>query len=179
LTVACARLVDDTHKLIQSDENHPRMRTALLRRLSASQAVWVRQVAAKMPFYQFMGIRLTKLGWGRSEVRMRVGRELTQQTGVAHGGVSASLIDSAVGLALCTMIEYGSAITITTIDLQVNFTAPAKPGSLTARGRIIHKGKRTAVGDCHVEDEYGRLISKGTATYLILEDRKLDSMHSS
>ena len=153
------------------------MRTARLRRVSASQTVWVRQVAANMPFYQFMGIHLTKLGWGRSEIRMGVGRKLTQQAGFAHGGVSAALIDSAVGLALCTMIDYGSAFT--TIDLQVNFIAPAKPGSLTARGRIIHKGKRTAVGDCQVSDEDGKLVSKGTATYLILENRKLDPTPSS
>jgi uncharacterized protein (TIGR00369 family) len=119
-----------------------------------------------MPFYRFMGIRITKLGQGRSEIRMKVGRELTQQAGFAHGGISASLIDSAVGIAACTMIEPGSAIT--TIDLQVNFLAPAKPGTLTARGRIIHKGKRTAVGDCLVADETGKLVSKGTATYLIL-----------
>jgi len=98
---------------------------------------------------------------------MGVGRGLTQQAGFAHGGVSASLIDSAVGLALCTMIDHGSAIT--TIDLQVSFLAPAKPGSLTARGRIIHKGKRTAVGDCQVTDEKGKLVSKGTATYVILD----------
>jgi uncharacterized protein (TIGR00369 family) len=101
---------------------------------------------------------------------MKVGRGLTQQAGFAHGGVSAALIDSAVGLALCTMIEHGSAIT--TINLQVNFLAPAKPGSLTARGRIIHRGKRTAVGDCQVVDKDGNLVSKGTATYLILENRK-------
>ena len=141
-----------------------------MRRLSASQAVWVRQLASKMPFYRFMGIRLTKLGWGRSEIRIRVGSELTQQGGFAHGGVSASLIDSAVGLALCTMIDHASAIT--TINLQVNFLAPAKPGSLTARGKIVHKGKRTAVGDCQVADEGGKLVSKGTATYLILEKAK-------
>jgi uncharacterized protein (TIGR00369 family) len=125
-----------------------------------------------MPFYRFMGIRLTKLGWGCSEIRVRVGRGLTQQAGFAHGGVSASLVDSAVGLALCTMIDHGSAIT--TIDLQVNFLAPAKPGSLTARGRIIHKGKRTAVGDSRVTAKDGKLVSKGTATYLILENRKID-----
>jgi acyl-CoA thioesterase len=70
------------------------------------------------------------------------------------------------------MIDRGSAIT--TIDLQVNFLAPAKPGFLTARGRIVHKGKRTAVGDCQVADKGGKLVSKGTATYLILENRKLD-----
>ena len=139
-------------------------------RLSVGQAGWVRQVAAKMPFYQFMGIRLTNVGWGRSEIRMRVSGEVTQLSGFAHGGVAASLVDSAVGLALCTIIDQGTAIT--TIDLQVNFLAPAKPGSLTAQGRIVHKGKRTAVGDCQVRDGSGRLVSRGTATYLILENRK-------
>ena len=161
---------------MQSDERHARMGTAWLRRLSVSQGVWVRQLAARMPFYRFMGIRLTKLGWGRSEIRMGVGRGLTQNAGFAHGGVSASLIDSAVGLALCTMIDRGSSIT--TIDLQVNFLAPAKQGSLTARGMIVHKGKRTAVGDCQVIDEGGELVSKGTATYLILENRKLHPVPS-
>ena len=126
-----------------------------------------------MPFYRYMGIRLTRLGWGRSEIRMRVGKGLTQNAGFAHGGVSASLIDSAVGLALCTMISKGDLIT--TIDLQVNFLAPAKPGLLTARGEIIHKGKRIAVGDAKVTDENGRLVSKGTATYMILENRSRTS----
>jgi len=102
---------------------------------------------------------------------MAVGRGLTQQAGFAHGGVSASLVDSAVGIALCTMIDQSN--TITTINLQVNFLAPAKPGSLTARARIVHKGKRTAVGECQVADEDGKLVSKGTATYLILENRSL------
>jgi len=68
------------------------------------------------------------------------------------------------------MIDHASVIT--TINLQVNFLAPAKPGSLTARGKIVHKGKRTAVGDCQVADEGGKLVSKGTATYLILEKAK-------
>lgn len=144
-----------------------------MRRLSAAQAAWIRRLAAKMPFYRFMGIRLTKLARGRSEIKMRVGRAVTQNAGFAHGGVLASLIDSAVGLALCTMIDYASAIT--TIDLQVNFLAPAKPGPFTARGRIIHKGKRTAVGDAQVTDASGRLVSKGTATYMILENTGLYS----
>ena len=139
-------------------------------RTSPGQFVWVKQVAAKMPFYRFMGIRLTRAGRGRSEIKMHVTERITQLAGFAHGGVSAALIDSAVGLALCTIIDEGTPIT--TIDLQVNFLAPAKPGSLTARGRIIHRGKRTAVGDCRVTDERGKLVSKGSATYLILENRK-------
>ena len=143
-----------------------------MRRLFATQNEWVRQLAAKMPFYRHMGIHLTKLGRGRSEIRIGVGRRLTQQAGLAHGGVSAALIDSAVGLALCTIIDRGSVIR--TINLQVNFLAPAKPGSLTARGRIIHKGKQTAVGDCQVVDGDGKIVSNGTATYMILETKKLN-----
>ena len=125
-----------------------------------------------MPFYRYMGIRLTKLGWGRSEIRIKVVRGLTQQAGFAHGGVAAALVDSAVGLALCTTINPTS--TIRTINLQVNFTAPAKPGSLTAHGKIIHRGKQTAVGECQVTDEGGTLVSTGTATYVILENGRLN-----
>jgi acyl-coenzyme A thioesterase PaaI-like protein len=82
-----------------------------------------------MPFYRFMGIRLTKVEWGRSEIRMRVGRGFTQN-------------------------------------------------ARFALGRIVHKGKRTVVGDCQVTDEGGKLVSKGTATYLILENRKPDLVPS-
>ena len=123
-----------------------------------------------MPFYRFMGIRLNKLSSGRSEIKLRANAELTQQAGIAHGGVSAALVDSAVGLALCTVLE--PATTITTIRLQVNFLAPAKPGILTARGRIIHRGNRTAIGECDVVDDDGKLVSRGTATYMILGKRK-------
>jgi acyl-coenzyme A thioesterase PaaI-like protein len=38
-------------------------------------------------------------------------------------------------------------------------------------------GKRTAVGDCQVTDEARKLVAKGTATYLILDDGKENSMH--
>lgn len=120
-----------------------------------------------MPFYKYMGIRLTELSWGRSEIRLRVGRGLTQNAGFAHGGVSAALIDSAVGLALCTMID--RADWITTINLEVNFLAPAKPGILACRGEIIHRGRRVAFGDAKVTDQNGKLVSKGSVTYMILD----------
>lgn len=41
-----------------------------LKRLPAGQTVWIRRLAARMPFYRYMGIRLTRLGWGRSEIRI-------------------------------------------------------------------------------------------------------------
>lgn len=97
---------------------------------------------------------------------MRVRRELTQDTGAAHGGALTSLIDSVVGLALCTMLT--SDDIITTIELKVNFIAPARLGVLKAEGGIVHKGSRIAVGDADVKDRNGKLIAKGIVTYMIL-----------
>jgi uncharacterized protein (TIGR00369 family) len=121
-----------------------------------------------MPFYRHLGINLAGIGWGRAEIHLKVGRRLTQSAGFAHGGVAAALIDSAVGLALCTMLDPQEHIT--TVELHVNYIAPAQLGVLKSRGKIIHKGRRIAVGDAEVRDERGKLVSKGSATYIILDN---------
>jgi len=133
---------------------------------SPRQTIWIRQLARDMPFYNHLGIHLTRLGTGRAEIRVKVTKRLTQDAGVAHGGVAAALIDSAVGLALCTMLHAEESIT--TVELKVNFTAPAHLGLLKASGRIIHRGRRIAVGEGEVKDQKRRLIAKGLVTYIIL-----------
>jgi uncharacterized protein (TIGR00369 family) len=50
---------------------------------------------------------------------------------------------------------------ITTVELHVNYIAPAQIGVLKSRGKIIHKGKRIAVGDAEVRDEGGQARLKG------------------
>jgi len=129
--------------------------------------IWIRQLAREMPFYNHLGMHLTRLGTGRAEIRINVTRRLTQDAGVAHGGVAAALIDSAVGLALYTMLDAEEFIT--TVELKVNFTAPAQLGLLKASGQIIHKGKRIAVGEAEVKDQKKRLIAKGLVTYIIMK----------
>ena len=119
-----------------------------------------------MPFYRHLGIKLTEVAWGHAEIQIIVDRKLTQSIGFAHGGVAAALIDSAVGLSLCTMLDPEDLIT--TVDLNVNFIAPARLGLLRTRGKIIHKGKRVALGEAEVRDNRGKLVSKGSATYMIL-----------
>jgi uncharacterized protein (TIGR00369 family) len=141
-----------------------------LSRLNSRHTAWVRRLARTIPFYKHLGITLEKVGWGNVEIHLKVNRRLTQSTGFAHGGVSAALIDSAVGLALCTMLA--SQDPITTVELGVNFIAPAELGVLKTRGKILHKGKRIAFGDAEIRDEHGRLISKGSATYLILGNKR-------
>lgn len=141
-----------------------------LNKLSQRQSARIFRLAELMPFYRHMGITLTKLCLGVSEIKVNVTEGLTQNAGFAHGGVAASLVDSAVGLALCTLLR--SQESITTIELKVNFVAPAKPGLLKAKGRIIHRGKRIAIGESEVKDQRGKLIAKGLVTYIIITDRQ-------
>jgi uncharacterized protein (TIGR00369 family) len=139
-------------------------------KVKSGQAAWIKRLARAIPFYRHLGINLTKVGWGSAEIRLKVKKGLTQSAGFAHGGVSAALIDSAVGLALCTMLDQRDLIT--TVELNVNFIAPAGPGVLTTRGRILHRGKRLAVGDAEVRDKKGTLVSRGSATYMMLENKR-------
>ena len=118
------------------------------------------------PFYRHMGIRLVRLARGRSELLLKITRSLTQDFGVAYGGVAASLIDSTGGLALCTLIKPEQMIS--TVEMNVNYLAPL--GLVKATGRIIHKGKRIAVGESLVFAQ-NKIVAKGLVTYMIFEGK--------
>jgi len=139
-----------------------------LNKLNAKNAAWIKRLARAMPFYKHLGITLTEVKLGNAEIQLKVTRKLIQSAGFAHGGVIAALIDSAVGLALCTTVDPQDRIT--TIELHVNFIAPAKLGFLKTQGQILHRGKRTGVGDAEVRDADGLLVAKGSATYMIIKN---------
>ena len=146
-----------------------------MNKLNSNNTGPIKRLARAMPFYKHLGITLTELDWGSAEIQLKVTRKLTQSAGFAHGGVTAALVDSAVGLALCSMVSPQDSIT--TIELHVNFIAPAKLGLLKTRGLILHRGKKTGVGDAEVRDEDGLLVAKGSATYMIIKNgrkRQLD-----
>jgi len=137
--------------------------------LKSRDLTWIEDLARTMPYYQHIGIKLVRLDRGRSELQLKMTRSLTQSSGIAHGGVAASLIDSAVGLALCTLIEPHQMIS--TVEMKVNYLTPARPGLIKATGMIIHKGKQIAVGEALVFEE-NKVVAKGLVTYMILEGKR-------
>jgi uncharacterized protein (TIGR00369 family) len=82
-----------------------------------------------------------------------------------HGGAIASLIDSAGGLAARTLTH--PAI-VTTVEFKVNFLAPIRRGEVSAEGRVVHRGRRTAVSEVEVRDEADRPVACGLVTLMIL-----------
>jgi uncharacterized protein (TIGR00369 family) len=89
--------------------------------------------------------------------------------GTVHGGVLATLLDSAAGCAVHSVLPSGSGYT--TVDLHTTFLRPvtAASGRVTAEGSVLSRGARTALAEARLLDERGRLLAHATSTCLIFD----------
>lgn len=90
--------------------------------------------------------------------------ELTNGSGTVHGGILASLADTAVAFALST--NFDGRMGFATSDMTIHFLRRVK-GDVRARARIIKKGKRVNVGEVDIVDRDGRLVARALTTFLL------------
>jgi uncharacterized protein (TIGR00369 family) len=86
-----------------------------------------------------------------------------------HGGLAATLLDSAMGCAVHSTLPAGKGYT--TLELKVNFTRPitSDTGRIVCEGTVVHRGGRVATAEGRViAERSGKLLAHGTATCLIL-----------
>jgi acyl-CoA thioesterase len=116
------------------------------------------------PFAQLLGIRFEELAGGRCTASLQVRQHLLNPHGIAHGGVTFSLADSACGGAALSAVGEPR---ILTQDMQIRYHGPARPGTITASAEVIHHGQRTITVQGQVrQDEI--LIASVSATFAIL-----------
>jgi uncharacterized protein (TIGR00369 family) len=116
----------------------------------------------------YLGIRTTDIGPGTMTAELDIRPELLNPFGTVHGGVLAALTDHVLGAVLYPVIPKGSWAATTQLNL--NFTAPIKDGTLTARSEIISLTKRTAVVRIDVHNG-GRLAGAAQGTVTITQPR--------
>ena len=87
--------------------------------------------------------------------------------GAVHGGVIATLLDSAMSCAVHTLLPAGSGYT--TVEMKVNFVRPilASTGPLRCVGSVVHGGRRIATAEGRLTDASGKLYAHGTTTCFI------------
>jgi uncharacterized protein (TIGR00369 family) len=117
---------------------------------------------------EYLGIRTTEVGPGTMTAELPIRPELLNPFGSVHGGVLAALTDHVLGAVLYPVIPRGSWAATTQMNL--NFTAPIKDGTLTARSEIISLTKRTAVVRIDVHND-GRLAGAAQGTVTITPPR--------
>ena len=117
------------------------------------------------PVYRLLNMKVTGAAGGRSRVELAVGEDHKNLYGIVHGGMLATLMDSACGVALASRLQDGEAIV--TLDLRINYLHPVWNGPLTAEGEVVHKGRKTGVAEASIRDETGRLVARGMATHFV------------
>jgi uncharacterized protein (TIGR00369 family) len=102
---------------------------------------------------------------GRVTIAFTAKPEFCNASGNVQGGLLAAMLDDCMGPAILIATEAKSFLS--TIDLNVQFLAPAKPGQLIGRGRVVKIGKTIGFVEAELEDASGNLIARATASVRI------------
>ena len=106
---------------------------------------------------------------GRVLVAVEPSKDHLNPAGTVHGGLAATLLDSAMGLAVQSTLAKGFAQT--TVEFKISLVRPITPesGPITAEGRVLNCGRRVGTAEGRLTDGKGRLLAHGTTTCLIFE----------
>jgi uncharacterized protein (TIGR00369 family) len=140
------------------------------KRLTAPQ---IRGLLGKIRFAGLLGARLS--GAHRDDVTLecRVRENLLNSAGVLHGGVSATLSNAAVGVALHYLL--GSHRPITTVEMKINYFRPVFEGRIFAQAHVLRLGATLCVGRVDIADAQRKAIGTALVTYMMLPHRERTS----
>lgn len=105
------------------------------------------------PFEEYLGIHIEEASAGRAVLSMPFLVKLAQGKGLLHGGAVTSLADTAVAMAIKTVLPEGSHFATT--ELSLAFHAPVRSGTVRAVATIIERDERTIRGMAEVFDDSG------------------------
>ncbi|MEO8573409.1 MAG: PaaI family thioesterase [Pyrinomonadaceae bacterium] len=116
-----------------------------------------------LPISKLLGMQLVDIQPNEAVVRIEMRDDLRQPSGVLHGGVTATIIDTAMALAVRTHLEDHEYTT--TVNLTVHYLRPHKAGAVSCTAKCVKIGKRIFTVSADVQNEEGMLIATGLSTY--------------
>lgn len=119
------------------------------------------------PMWELMGIRLKEIKKGEVSFVCTPKNEHYNPWGNTHGGFAATLLDSAVGCSIQSMLPKG--VSYTTLELKVNYIRPmtTDTGEVRVVGKAIHVGRRSAVAEGQILGQNDKLIAHATTTCMV------------
>jgi uncharacterized protein (TIGR00369 family) len=114
-----------------------------------------------------LGMEIVAAKEGEVAFTIEAKPEFSNPLGTVHGGIHATLLDSAMGCAVHTTLPAG--VGYTTLELKVNYVRPITldAGTLSCTGSVIHVGGRVATAEGRIVDSQGRLVAHATTTCMI------------
>lgn len=131
--------------------------------ITPQQRAFAENALHTLPFSKLIGMRLEDLQPDLAVISIDMRDDLRQPSGVLHGGVTATLIDTAMAFAVRTRLEMTEATA--TIDLTVHYLRPHMTGKFTCTAKVVRAGKRIFTVSADVHGIEGKLIATGLSTY--------------
>jgi uncharacterized protein (TIGR00369 family) len=121
------------------------------------------------PMFALMNARLLEIEEGRARFEAEPQEYHYNPIGSVHGGFAATILDSAMGCAIHSLLH--AQVNYTTLEIKINYIRPltGKTGIVSCEGKAIHVGGRVATADGQIIDGNGNLYAHGTTTCLILK----------
>ena len=116
---------------------------------------------------RLMNMRLVEVEEGRAVFAVSPDERHYNGLGIAHGGLAATLLDSALGCAINTAMPAGRVFT--TLEMKINYVRPMRreTGEVLCEARVLHAGRSVATAEGRILDAAGKLYAHGTATCML------------
>jgi uncharacterized protein (TIGR00369 family) len=121
-------------------------------------------------FYRWAGVEVVDASPGVVEIAFEAGPQHLNLQGLVHGGILATLADTAMGLAVRTRLEPGRRHV--TVQLGIEFLSPGRPGRITARGRSVKIGTQLGFAEADVMNADGRLLARAHSTLSVTTEKQ-------
>ncbi|MCE7961534.1 MAG: PaaI family thioesterase [Acidobacteria bacterium ACB1] len=125
------------------------------------------KVLHDLPFAKLMGMKLVDMKLDEATITLDMRDDLRQPSGILHGGVTATLIDTAMAFAVRSRVD--PDVATATIDLTVHYLRPHIEGPIRCTARVVRAGRRISSVSADVfAEKNGKLIATGLSTYTIV-----------
>ena len=131
----------------------------------------IREQVRDAPYPHLLGMTIAALAFDLCRIELLLDERHLQPFGIVHGGVLATLVDTATFWAAFMRLPEESGLV--NVDLKLNYLKPAIRGRLRAEGRCLRAGRQVSYAEASVHDEAGDLVAHGTSTLMALPGKGL------
>ncbi|MDT8440297.1 MAG: PaaI family thioesterase [Desulfuromonadales bacterium] len=117
------------------------------------------------PFEELVGLTIEEAGGGRAVLTLPFRVKLANGGGVMHGGAMVTLADTAVAMAIKSLLPEGTIFATT--DLRMEFIAPVLEGVVTARAEVEGPDGRVFLGRAELAGADGQLFARFSSTFRV------------
>ena len=116
---------------------------------------------------QTLGYDVVEAESGRVAITLNPSGAHLNPWGTVHGGLTATLLDSCMGLAIQSMLEKGVGSTTLEFKISLVRAVTLETGRIRAEGKVLNCGRRVGTAEGRLTDAQGRLLAHGTTTCMI------------